>query len=85
LPVQVDTARSATDPNISRDPQIQTDPHPEHPPLPRLAKVRLGVLVLDRAEPVEAAEVVHAVHAEDPTAIVLCLCELFGRTVGDYC
>src|SRR6202011_4654113 len=58
--------------------------HPKHPPLPRFVKERLGVLVLDRAEPVEAAEVVHAVHAENPTVIVLCRCELVGRTVRDY-
>ena len=40
------------------------------------AKSGSVVLVLDRAEPVEAAEVVHAVHAENPTAIVLWRFEL---------
>ena len=47
--------------------------------LPGLVEKRLGRLVLDRAEAVEAAEVVHAVHAENPTAIVLWRFELFGR------
>jgi hypothetical protein len=36
--------------------------------------------MLDRAEAIEAAEVVHAVHAENPTAIVLWRFELFGRS-----
>ena len=39
--------------------------------LPVFGEDRLGLLALDRAEAVEATEVVHAVHAEDPTAIAL--------------
>jgi hypothetical protein len=38
--------------------------------------------VLDRAEPVEAAEVVHAVHAENPTMIVLWRFELSAATAS---
>ena len=36
----------------------------------------LLVLVFDGTEPVEATEVVHAVHSENPTAIVLWRFEL---------
>ena len=49
---------------------------PEHAALPLLVEHRLVGLDLDRAEPLEATEVVDAVHAENPTAIVLWRCEL---------
>ncbi len=42
---------------------------PEGTPLPGFGEEGLGILVLDGAESVEAAEVVHAVHPSNPTAI----------------
>jgi hypothetical protein len=63
---------------------LRSDPphhQPEGPPLPLFGEERLGHLVLDGAEPVEAAEVVHAVHVENATAIGLLSFELFGHAV----
>src|ERR1700730_4645720 len=61
-------------------PADRAEQHPKDPAPPRFAEERLGVFVLDRAEPVEAAEVVHAVHAENPTVIVLWRFELSAGT-----
>jgi hypothetical protein len=46
-----------------------TDHQPEGAPLPIFGEEGLGILVFDGAEPVEAAEVVYAVHVVNPTAI----------------
>jgi hypothetical protein len=54
-----------------------THHHPEGTPLPFLLEEGLRILVLDGAEPVEAAEVVHAVHPSNPTAIDSSNVELF--------
>jgi hypothetical protein len=53
------------------------DHRPEHAAFPGLVKQRLRRFMLDGAEPVEAAEVVHAVHAVNPTAIDSLNIELF--------
>jgi hypothetical protein len=45
------------------------DHHPKHPAFPGLVEVRFGHFMIDGAEPVEAAEVVHAVRPSNLTAI----------------
>jgi hypothetical protein len=57
----------------------QTHHQPEGTPLPVVVEERLGLRVLDGAEPVDAAEVVHAVHVPNPTAVTLLIFELFDR------
>ena len=54
----------------------RTDHQPEGAPLPILVEQWLARPRARRAEPVQAAEVVHAVHTENPTAIVLWRFEL---------
>jgi hypothetical protein len=48
----------------------ETQHHPEGAPLPILGEQRFARLVLDWAEPVQAAQIVNAVHVANPTAVV---------------
>jgi len=60
------------------------DHQPKGASFPIFVEQRLGRRVLDRAEPVEAAEVVHAVHVVNPTAIGSLTIELFDGAVRVY-
>jgi len=66
---------------LRRDP---ADHQPKGAPFPVFVEERLGCRVLDGTEPIEAAEVVHAIHAVNPTAIESLTIELFDGTDRDY-